>query len=135
MQLGMIGLGRMGANMTLRLLRGGHKVFAYDRNPQAAEVLAKEGATPAQSIKDLVTKMERPRHVWMMVPSGVPVTETIEELIPILGAWKVEAYTLCPKVDSTKAREVLGWRPVFRTIEAGVPVVVREWKRSRTVAA
>jgi 6-phosphogluconate dehydrogenase len=83
-QLGMIGLGRMGASMTLRLLRGGHKVFAYDRNPQAAEVLAKEGATPAQSIKDLVTKMERPRHVWMMVPSGAPVTETIEELIPIL---------------------------------------------------
>jgi nucleoside-diphosphate-sugar epimerase len=69
----------------------------------------------------------------MGAPEPVPVPE--EELIPILGAWKVEAYTFCPKVDSTKAREVLGWRPIYRTIETGVPVVVREWKRSRTVAA
>jgi nucleoside-diphosphate-sugar epimerase len=69
----------------------------------------------------------------MGAPEPVSVPE--EVLIPILGAWKVEAYTFCPKVDSTKAREVLGWTPVFRTIEVGVPVVVREWKRSRTVAA
>lgn len=64
-----------------------------------------------------------------------PVSTPEEDLIPILGAWKVEAFTYCPKVDSTKAREVLGWKPVYRTIEAGVPVVVREWKRSRAAAA
>ncbi len=69
----------------------------------------------------------------MRAPEPVPVLE--EELIPILGAWAVEAYTFCPKVDSTKAREILGWRPVYRTIEIGVPVAVREWKRSRSVAA
>ena len=64
-----------------------------------------------------------------------PVAVPEEELIPILGGWVVEAYTFCPKVDSTKAREVLGWKPVYRTIETGVPVVVREWKRSRSAAA
>ena len=69
----------------------------------------------------------------MRAPEPVSVLE--EDLIPILGAWKVEAYTFCPKVDSTKAREVLGWKPVYPTIEAGVPVVVRQWKQSRTVAA
>ena len=69
----------------------------------------------------------------MRAPEPVSVPE--ETVIPILGAWKVDAYTFCPKVDSSKARDVLGWRPVYRTIEAGVPVVVREWKRSRTVAA
>ena len=69
----------------------------------------------------------------MGAPEPISVAE--EDLIPTWGAWKVEANTYCPKVDSTKAREVLGWKPVYRTIEAGVPVVVREWKRSRVVAA
>ena len=69
----------------------------------------------------------------MGAPGPVSVPE--ETVIPILGAWKVEAYTFCPKVDSSKARDVLGWRPVARTIETGVPVAVREWKRSRAVAA
>ncbi|HKW50259.1 MAG TPA: NAD(P)-dependent oxidoreductase [Candidatus Eisenbacteria bacterium] len=68
---------------------------------------------------------------------GAPEPRSVPEeaVIPILGSWKVEAYAFCPKVDSSKARDVLGWRPVYRTIETGVPVVVREWKRSRTVAA
>ena len=60
-------------------------------------------------------------------PIGVPE----EELAPVIGEWAVEAYTVCPKVDSTKAREQLGWTPRFRTIEEGVPVVVREYKRAR----
>ena len=84
MQLGMIGLGRMGANMTLRLVRGGHEVVAYDRNPASAEALRAEGAIPAASIEELVAKIERPRHVWIMVPSGSPVTETIGKLSPVL---------------------------------------------------
>ena len=85
MQLGMIGLGRMGANMTLRLMRGGHDVVAYDRNPESVSAAAKEGAEPALSLEELVSKLAPPRHVWMMVPSGAAVTATIEELAPILS--------------------------------------------------
>jgi nucleoside-diphosphate-sugar epimerase len=68
----------------------------------------------------------------MGAPAPVSIPE--ETLIPILGGWTVEAYTFCPKVDSTKAREQLGWTPRFRTIEEGVPGVVREW-RARSAAA
>jgi len=85
MQLGMVGLGRMGANMSLRLLRGGHDVAVYDRSPVAAQALAKEGATPADSLADLVAALATPRHVWIMVPSGAPVNETIEALTPLLA--------------------------------------------------
>jgi 6-phosphogluconate dehydrogenase len=81
----MIGLGRMGGNMTLRLLRGGHEVIAYDRSIESAEALKPEGAVPATSLEDLVTKLKPPRHVWIMVPSGMPVTQTIETLVPLLS--------------------------------------------------
>ena len=84
MQLGMIGLGRMGANMSLRLLRGGHEVIVYDRDPKAADALKPEGAIPAASLEDLVGKLSAPRHVWIMVPSGQPVTDTIGALAPLL---------------------------------------------------
>jgi 6-phosphogluconate dehydrogenase len=80
----MIGLGRMGANMTLRLVRGGHEVVAYDRAPSSAAALSAEGATPADSLEDLVARLEPPRHVWIMVPSGDPVTRTIDALVPLL---------------------------------------------------
>ena len=83
MQIGMVGLGRMGANMTLRLLRGGHEVVAYDRTPDAAAKLT--GATAASSLEELVAKLEAPRHVWIMVPSGDPVTQTIEALAALLS--------------------------------------------------
>ena len=84
MQLGMIGLGRMGGNMTLRLLRGGHQVVAYARHIEEANALKPEGAVPAESLADLVAKLAPPRHVWIMVPSGQPVTDTINALIPLL---------------------------------------------------
>jgi 6-phosphogluconate dehydrogenase len=82
----MIGLGRMGGNMTLRLLRGGHQVVVYDRSADAAEALKSEGAIPAADLRELVSKLAKPRHVWIMVPSGQPVTDTIEALIPLLEA-------------------------------------------------
>ena len=85
MQLGMIGLGRMGANMTLRLIRGGHDIVAYDRNPESVSAAAKDGAEPVLSLEELVAKLAPPRHVWMMVPSGAPVTATIEALVPLLN--------------------------------------------------
>lgn len=69
--------------------------------------------------------------------AGAPKPESVAEetLIPILGAWAVEAYTFCPKVNSNRARERLGWTPRYRTIEEGVPVAVREWLRSRAKVA
>ena len=69
----------------------------------------------------------------MGAPAPISIPE--EELIPVLGDWAVEAYTYCPKVDSTRARERLGWSPRYRTIEEGVPEVVRAWKRARRLAA
>jgi len=80
----MIGLGRMGANMTLRLLRGGHEIVAYDRNPDAVQELQAAGATAAGSLQELVERLSPPRHVWLMVPSGQPVTDTIGALAPLL---------------------------------------------------
>jgi len=84
MQLGMIGLGRMGANMVRRLMRAGHACVVYDRAPQAIAALAKEGATPSDSLADFVKKLESPRHVCMMVPAAF-VDATIDELQPLVA--------------------------------------------------
>ncbi len=85
MQLGMIGLGRMGANLTRRLMRDGHRVVAYDRNPDVVKSLAGEGVTGAQSLADFVAKLDKPRSMWIMVPAGV-VEPTLEQLKPLLEA-------------------------------------------------
>ena len=89
MQLGMIGLGRMGANMTTRLLRGGHQVVVYDRNADAVKAAASGGAAGSASLADLVAKLDAPRTVWIMVPSGKPTDDTIAELLGLLGAGDV----------------------------------------------
>jgi len=86
MQLGMIGLGRMGANMTTRLLNGGHQVVVYDRNAGAVSHSASEGAVGSSSLSDLVAKLAPPRAVWIMVPSGKPTDDTILELLGLLKA-------------------------------------------------
>jgi len=85
MQLGMIGLGRMGANMVRRLIKNGHQCVVYDRSPQAIAGLAKEKAVGASSLGDLVKKMEKPRAVWLMVPAAV-VDKSIADLLPLLEA-------------------------------------------------
>jgi 6-phosphogluconate dehydrogenase len=85
MQLGMIGLGRMGANMVRRLLRKGHSCVVFDRSPKVVNELVGEKAVGATSLADLVKKLEKPRAVWLMVPAGV-VDETIAELLPHLEA-------------------------------------------------
>jgi 6-phosphogluconate dehydrogenase len=83
MQIGMIGLGRMGANMVRRLLKNGQTCVVFDRSPNAVEGLAKEKATGASSLADLVMKLDRPRAIWLMVPAAV-VDQTIGELSPLL---------------------------------------------------
>ena len=83
MQLAMIGLGRMGANMVLRVMRAGHKCVVYDVHPEVIQSLVKEGATGATSLKDLVGKLEKPRAVWLMVPAAI-VDQTLSELVPLL---------------------------------------------------
>jgi len=85
MQLGMIGLGRMGANMTRRLLKGGHECVVFNRSPKPVEDLVKEHAIGAADLADLVKKLEKPRTVWLMVPAGA-VEKTISELVPRLDA-------------------------------------------------
>jgi len=85
MQLGMIGLGRMGANMVRRLMKGGHECVVFDRSPDAIKELVKEGATGATSLADFVTKLSKPRAVWLMVPAGV-VDGAISDLLPLLEA-------------------------------------------------
>jgi 6-phosphogluconate dehydrogenase len=83
MQLGMIGLGRMGANMVRRILKGGHRCVVFDRSPKTVDELVQEKATGSSSLQDFVTKLERPRAIWLMVPAAA-VQETIADLLPLL---------------------------------------------------
>ncbi len=83
MQIGMVGLGRMGANMVRRLIKGGHECVVFDKSPEPVAVLARENAIPATSLKDLVSKLRQPRALWVMVPAAV-VDETIAEIAPAL---------------------------------------------------
>ena len=85
MQLGMIGLGRMGANMVRRLMRGGHSCVVYDRAAAAVRSLGAEGATGAEQLDDFIAKLSKPRVVWLMVPAAV-VDATLDELVPRLDA-------------------------------------------------
>ena len=88
MQLGMIGLGRMGSNMTRRLLRGGHACCVYDVDPAASARLAAEGARAAATPHELVDLLAPPRVLWLMVPAAL-VDETIERFAPLLGSGDV----------------------------------------------
>lgn len=82
MDIGMIGLGRMGAKMTERLLRGGHRVVGYARNPQAVHAVVEKGAVGVNSLQAVLQRLPQPRTVWLMVPAGDPVDQTIQTLIP-----------------------------------------------------
>ena len=84
MQLGMVGLGRMGGNISRRLIAHGHEVVVYDRDPKAIDALAKDKATPAASLEDFAEKLTKPRAVWVMLPSGDPTEETVVALSEIL---------------------------------------------------
>src|SRR6478609_6105027 len=88
MQIGMIGLGRMGANMVRRLLQGGHECVVFDRSPAAVKELAHAGAVGAASLAELVKNLPKPRAVWLMVPAAV-VDGTLSELASQLEAGDV----------------------------------------------
>src|SRR5215469_15100171 len=85
MQLGMVGLGRMGANMVRRLLKSGQDCVVFDLSPKAVDELVEEEATGAASLPDLVKKLEKPRAIWLMVPAAA-VDRTISDLAPFLEA-------------------------------------------------
>jgi 6-phosphogluconate dehydrogenase len=86
MKLAMIGLGRMGANMVRRLMRGGHEAVVFDRSPESVKQLAGEGAAPAASLDELAAKLPAPRVVWIMVPAGEPTERVVSDLGEVLSS-------------------------------------------------
>jgi len=86
MELGMIGLGRMGANMSERLVRGGHRVVGYARTQESVQRVVKFGAEGVRSLADLVEKLRPPRIIWLMIPAGDPVDQTLATLQPLVRA-------------------------------------------------
>jgi 6-phosphogluconate dehydrogenase len=85
MQLGMIGLGRMGSNLVRRLMRDGHQCVVYDVSPETVKALSAEGAEGTSSLKEFVSKLTKPRNIWIMVPAGI-VQQTLDALVPLLDA-------------------------------------------------
>jgi 6-phosphogluconate dehydrogenase len=84
MRLAIIGLGRMGANIARRLIRGGHEVVAFNRSGDPVKALAKEGAIAASSLEDVVSKLDKPRIMWVMLPAGDPTERTIDTLLGLV---------------------------------------------------
>ena len=85
MELGMIGLGKMGGYMVERLLKGGHRIVGLDRDPAAVGRVVEKGAAGADTLEKMVGQLKAPRAVWLMVPAGAPVDQTIEQLLPLLS--------------------------------------------------
>ncbi len=108
MQLGMVGLGRMGANLVRRLMRDGHRCVVFDMNPDAVETLAKEGATGATSLPDFVEKLEKPRAIWLMLPAAV-VDSTLDQLVGLLdpGDTVIDGGNSYYRDDITRAKNLL----------------------------
>jgi len=108
MQLGMIGLGRMGANMVRRLMRGGHECVAWDLSPDNVKAIASEGAIGAASIDDLISKLNKPRAVWIMVPAGDATEKTVNELAARLdqGDIIIDGGNSYFKDDARRAQEL-----------------------------
>ncbi|MGV1098966.1 phosphogluconate dehydrogenase (NAD(+)-dependent, decarboxylating) [Thiovibrio sp. JS02] len=120
MQIGMIGLGRMGMNMARRLLAGGHAVVAYNRSPEKAEALAGDGAVAAYSVEELVAALTPPRVVWLMLPAGRVVEEQLDALAGLLAAGDilVEGGNTFYKDDVARAARFAGLK--IHYLDAGV---------------
>jgi 6-phosphogluconate dehydrogenase len=85
MELGMIGLGKMGANMTVRLVKGGHRVVGYARTKSVVDAVVQQGAVGSDSLANLVSQLATPRVIWLMIPAGAPVDDTLAQLKPLLA--------------------------------------------------
>jgi 6-phosphogluconate dehydrogenase len=107
MQIGMIGLGRMGANMVRRLLRGGHDCAVFDMSPKAVDELVQEKAVGATDVRDLIKKLKAPRAVWLMVPAAV-LDKSISHLVPLLdhGDTIIDGGNSYYIVDIRRAKEL-----------------------------
>ncbi|HYP24346.1 MAG TPA: NAD(P)-binding domain-containing protein, partial [Actinomycetota bacterium] len=116
MQIGMVGLGRMGANMSRRLLDGGHEVVACDVDPAAVDQLVAEGAIGAESLETLVEKLTPPKAVWAMLPAGEVTGSTIARLAELLDAGDVV-------IDGGNSRHVDSVARASLLAEAGIEFV------------
>src|SRR6187455_1402315 len=119
MELGMIGLGRMGGNMAQRLVLGGHRVAGYARNPDTLREIEKKGIVPAATLEALVNELKSPRTIWLMVPAGAPVDETITALWPLL----IPGDSIMVGGDE---QVIEGLRPIFETL---APAPDKGWGR------
>ncbi|MFZ0831368.1 MAG: decarboxylating 6-phosphogluconate dehydrogenase [Thermoplasmata archaeon] len=119
MKLGMVGLGKMGANMTERLIKGGHQVVGFARTKAVVDSVVANGAVGAYSLQELVHKLETPRVIWLMIPSGAPVDETLEQLHSLLspGDLVVDGGNSYYRDTVRRAALVTGWG--FRYIDVG----------------
>jgi 6-phosphogluconate dehydrogenase len=108
MQIGMIGLGKMGGNMVRRLMKGGHSCVVYDPRADVVTAFGKEGATPAKSLEELASKLQKPRAVWIMVPAGEPTESTVQSLGRLLEAGDtiIDGGNSFFKDDVRRAKEV-----------------------------
>lgn len=108
MQIGMIGLGRMGANMVRRLMRHGHECVVYNRSPEKVEALALEGAVPSSSLEDFIGKLASPKTAWLMLPAGAPTETTVAQLYPLLpgGSTIIDGGNAFYKDDVRRSRMV-----------------------------
>jgi 6-phosphogluconate dehydrogenase len=119
MELGMVGLGKMGGNMTVRLVRGGHSVVGFARKKEVVDVVVRQGAKAATSIANLVQQLTPPRVVWLMIPSGDPVDQTIAELRSLLapGDFIVDGGNSYYRDTLRRAQLVRSWG--FRFVDVG----------------
>ncbi len=110
MELGIVGLGRMGGNISQRLMRAGHRTVVYDRNEAAVHALADKGAAPSSGLKDMVAKLTPPRAVWVMLPAGKITEATVAELADLLqdGDTIIDGGNTFYKDDIRRARELAG---------------------------
>ena len=127
MQLGMIGLGRMGSNMVRRLIKGGHQCVVYDTHSEPVKKLESEGAQGASALQDFVSKLEKPRAIWMMVPAGV-VDKMLTELGPMLESGDILIDGGNSYYSSTTSIEPMSSNPRASTTSiAEHPAVFGEW--------
>ncbi len=119
MELGMVGLGKMGGNMTVRLVRGGHRVVGFARTKSVVDEVVAQGAAGANSLANLVAQLKPPRVVWLMIPSGAPVDQTLEQLHGLLapGDLIVDGGNSYYRDTVRRAAQVTGWG--FRYVDVG----------------